>query len=382
MAKQGETVLDAINEALGTAGESTNENADAGTDEGADDESLPEGGDAGLGDDEGDGGDGDAEGDESPESGDGDEEGEGEGDAAETPEAKAAAEAAAATAAAAKKGEKSGEKAGEKKAPDAINDPIPKDLKQETRQRMQTLIETAKTVTAERDKITGDFNMLVGGLQGAGVSPEQYGETLSWLAMFNSGDPKQQGQALDLIEGIADRLATLLGRERTVNDPLKDHPDLQQAVTNRQTTKEIAMEVARNRNAKKFQGELTTNANAEQQRQNEAAQVTQQARTDLSTLETTLRATDPQYERKKAMLVPVLKPVFKSLHPSQWKQAFQTAYANVKLPNTGGRPAGGGRPALGQQPMRAGKNPAGGHSRQASSPLEALNGALNSMGGK
>jgi hypothetical protein len=311
--------------------------------------------------------------------GDGDEEGEeGESDAAETPEAKAAAKALA-DAEAAKAAEKKGEKPGDKKAPDAINDPIPKDLKQETRQRMQTLIETAKTVTAERDKITGDFNMIVGGLQNAGVSPEQYGETLSWLAMFNSGDPVQQTKALELVEGIADRLATLLGKERSVNDPLKDHPDLQQAITNRTATREIALEVARTRNAKKFQGELTANASREQQQQNEVAQVTQQARNDLSTLETTLRATDPLYEKKKALLVPVLQPVMKSLHPSQWKAAFQTAYANVKLPG-GGRPAGSGaRPNLGQQPMRAGKNPAGGHSRQAGSPLEALNGALNSM---
>jgi hypothetical protein len=370
MAKQDETVLDAINEALGTAGDSTNTTTDddaviAGDDDaegdvGADESEVPSDDDA---DEEGDGEGGEEGGDEEGEEG-------AEDDAAETPEAKAAAKALA-DAEAAKKGEK--------KPPDAINDPIPKDLKQETRQRMQTLIETAKTVTAERDKITSDFNMIVGGLQNAGVSPEQYGETLSWLAMFNSGDPVQQAKALDLVEGIADRLATLLGRERTVNDPLKDHPDLQQAITNRTATREIALEVARTRNAKKFQGELATNASAEAQRQTAAQQELQQARTGLTTLETTLRATDPQYERKKALLVPVLKPVFKSLPPSQWGAAFKMAYDNIKLPGPG-RPLGNGRPALGQQPMRAGKNPAGGHSRQASSPLEALNGALNSMG--
>lgn len=371
MAKEGEgTVLDAINEALGTAGDSTNVTESAVET----DEEIDDGNESGAGSDEDVGDNADAS-DDADDSDEGDEEGDNESEReAETPEAKAAA--ALATAEAAKKGEKPGDK----KAPDALNDPIPKDLKQETRQRMQTLIETAKTVTQERDKITSDFNTIVGGLQSAGVSPEQYGETLSWLALFNSNDPVQQTKALDLVEGIADRLATLLGRERTVNDPLKDHPDLVQAIQNRTATREIALEVARTRNRNKFHGELTATATREQQQAQQAQQVTQQARTDLSTLEATLRATDALYEKKKAMLVPVLRPVFASLHPSQWKSAFETAYANLKMPNMGGRPVGSGRsPAPGQQPMRAGKNPAGGHSRQASSPLEALNGALSSM---
>src|ERR1700675_4766022 len=60
----------------------------------------------------------------------------------------------------------------EKKEPpkkDPINDPIPKDLKKETGERMRAIIETAKTVTAERDVIKQDFDFLIKGVEATGA---------------------------------------------------------------------------------------------------------------------------------------------------------------------------------------------------------------------
>src|SRR5208337_2173710 len=94
---------------------------------------------------------------------------------------------------------------------------------------------------------------------------QQYGETLSWLALFNSNDPKQQEKALELVESVAERLATLLGKERTIGDPLAQHGDLKDAVAKGQTTLQFAKEIARIRNNQTFRTELQTNASAEAQ---------------------------------------------------------------------------------------------------------------------
>jgi len=57
-----------------------------------------------------------------------------------------------------------------------------------------------------------------------------------------------------------------------------------------------------------------------------------EARNALNTIEVRLRATDPSYEAKKALLMPILKPIFAQMPPSKWAPAFEEAYAGVQLP--------------------------------------------------
>jgi hypothetical protein len=45
----------------------------------------------------------------------------------------------------------------------------------------------------------------------------------------------------------------------------------------------------------------------------------------LNAVEARLKATDPTYEGKRALLVPILKPIFKRLPPNQWAPAFEPA---------------------------------------------------------
>jgi hypothetical protein len=267
-------------------------------------------------------------------------------------------------------------KAAEPKKPDPVNDPIPKDLKKDTQERIRTLIDTTKAVTAERDEIKQNFDFMVNGIQQTGATPQQYGETLSWLALFNSQDPKQQEKALELVETVAERLATLLGKERTVGDPLGAHVDLKEAVAKGQITAQYAKEIARTRNGQAFRSEVNATATQDQQRQQAAAEEERQGRAALTELEATLQETDPDYARKKAILVPALKPIMVTIPWSQKKDKFLAAYKAVKLPSvTVAKPNG----ATANQPLRAGKQPAGGQTKQPSSMLEAISGALGSM---
>jgi|SRR5882757_7513307 len=273
--------------------------------------------------------------------------------------------------------DKDGKPIVEPKKADPVNDPIPKDLKKDTQERIRTLIDTTKTVTAERDQIKQNFDFMVNGVQRTGASPQQYGETLSWLALFNSGDPKQQEKALELVETVAERLATLLGKERTVGDPLGQHADLKEAVAKGQITAQYAKEIARTRNGQTFRTEIAANASQEQQQQQQAAEEERQGRAALTELEATLSASDPDYAAKKAILVPSLKPIMATVRWSEKKDKFLAAYRALRLPNgTLVKP----KVTPANQPLRAGKQPAGGQTKQPSSMLEAISGALGSMG--
>ena len=274
--------------------------------------------------------------------------------------------------------DKDGKPIVEPKKVDPVNDPIPKDLKKETSERIRTLIDTTKTVTAERDQLKQDFDYLVKGVEATGTSPEQYGETLSWLALFNSNNPQQQEKALELIETVAERLATLLGKDRTVGDPLAAHSDLKEAVAKGQITAQYAKEIARTRNGQQFRTELTTSAQKQAETQETAQREEYEGRTALTELENTLRASDPDYEAKKAVLVPALKPLMVHVPWKDRKAKFLEAYKNVQLPRTP-KPA---VRASANQPLRAGKQPAGGQTKAPSSMLEAIGGALNEMNNK
>jgi hypothetical protein len=278
-----------------------------------------------------------------------------------------------------KPGEKPSDPNAAKKPADPVNDPIPKDLKKETQDRMRSLISTTKEVTAQRDAVAKDFDYMIEGIKATGTTPEQYGELLSFMALFNSNDPASQTKALELVESVADRLAMLLGKERTVSDPMREHEDLRAAVQAGKITPQYAQEIARTRNQSKFTGELTAADRARTAQEQAAKQEKETARNDLNALEAELSKNDPQYAAKKAQLVPILKPIFANIPPSQWKARFAEAYANVQIARRSTVPA--------RQPMRGGgsSGPTGGKGGSgmtsgAGSMLDAVNEALNSMG--
>jgi hypothetical protein len=262
-----------------------------------------------------------------------------------------------------------------KKQPDPLNDPIPEGLKKETSERIRSVIKIAKEVTTERDQIRTDFDYVVKGIQATGTTPEQYGETLSWLALFNSGDPQQQAKALELVEGMADRLATKLGKERTVTDPLAAHPDLMAAIKAGQINATYAKEVARVRNAGAFNAQLTDQVSAQQRQQQEFESAQQNARNELTALEQTLSSTDPDYAAKRAILVPVLQPIFRSIHPKDWKAKFEEAYKAVKVQ----KPVAPVMKVPKNQPMRPGKNNGPGTKTAPTSMGDAISRALDGM---
>jgi hypothetical protein len=348
--------MDAINAALGLEGDEAHEApADEEINEGAAEEgdTSADSTDEGATDDATEGAEG------------------GDGEGAESEEDIAAAAAAAG-------GERNPDgtfkKAGEVKKADPLNDPIPKDLKKETSERIRSLIETTKTVTAERDQIRSDFDTIVNGIKASGSTPEQYGEVISWMSLFNSPDPQSRMKAYELVNDVADRLATLLNIDRQAPNPIAKHPDLAQAVQAGQITAKYAAEIARTRESNAFKSQLTTQQQSQLTQQQQQQQEEAQARSGLTAFENEMRASDPLYEQKKAAILPALRAVMSKIPKSQWVETYKAAYANAKV-----KPQGTVAKKPTNQPLRANKNPAGGQGRAASSMMDAINGALSSM---
>lgn len=272
-------------------------------------------------------------------------------------------------------GEKQGSEAAAKKASDPINDPIDKNLSQPAQERIRTLISRTKEADERASTAEGNFNHFVTGLQAAGVTPEQYGETVSFLALFNSGDPKQMTQALEILEGMADRTASFLGIERKTNDPLANHPDLQAAIQKREITPQLARQMAVQRNQTNFRQEINTAAQNSHQQAQQAEREKATAVNELNELEAQLAASDPLYERKKAAILPALKAALVDIPPSKWKAAFQRAYSAARVAAPAAR-----KPAVpANQPMRAGKSPAGSGANAKTGGSGLNNGGPQSM---
>lgn len=284
---------------------------------------------------------------------------------------------AAKEAAAADKAPKAGDKkpdeaAVEQKPKDFINDPIDQRLKGATKERIEGLIEIAKTASAERDQFKTDFNELMGVIRESQASPEQYGSALTYLKQVNSGDPAQMEQALNTMLGEVQFLARALGKPVPGIDLLAEFPDLKQQVATRQITPQAANELAGSRLRNRTMQAITQGTqNAEQQRQAEQETLTK-AKNDLNDLETTLKRADTNYAAKREIVVPILNAAIAAgLPPSKWKEAFSAAYARVKLP-AAPKPTPKDAAVPRNQPMRAG-NPAGGQQHAPKSALEAMN---------
>lgn len=349
--------ISAIDEALGIAGDGAASDGAGGSPAAGDAEGAADEGGEGEGTEAG----GEGEHGEGAE-GDGKDGGEGEGEGKPGQEADG------------KPGEKSGEKPGEQKKPDPINDPIPKDLSQETQQRIRSLIKTTKESTTRAEQAEGNFQTFINGLQASGVTPAQYQETLSFFALFNSRDPQQQKQALDLIEGMAEQLSTILGVERQVKDPLADFPELANDVQQGKITRQYAVQLARQQQSTKLRQQLQSDAARGQQTQEQQQQERAQAKADLTALEQRL-SRDPRFQEKRKILVPAMRSVFQRIPPSQWAATFEQAYKELRLPAA---PAGGQR--QGQiprnQPLRGGQ-PAGGGKKAPASMLEAISAGID-----
>lgn len=218
-----------------------------------------------------------------------------------------------------------GDEAGEEdpddiKAPDGLSDGAKK--------RFESLVDRVKTVSSELDRERAKNDQIVKVMEDTGSSPDEFAQVLLMLGHANSGDPKRVSQALDMLDTMRGNLARMTGKTVPGVDVLSDFPDLRQKVTDGDLDEESAAEIAaarRDRASKSRQAEQT------QTQQKQQAQMTQRVQTaqgELSTLGNELKASDPDYDSKLAILQKrgFFEHVAQNVPPEQWKQVFRATY--------------------------------------------------------
>ena len=183
-----------------------------------------------------------------------------------------------------------------------------------------------------------------------GVTGDQFGQAVAVLSHINSGDPVRLQRAY---EALGEQMATIgakLGLEAPGYDPLAAHADLQAKVANMDLSRKDALEIAQGR---QLRAAATTHSTQQGQLSVQQQDIND-AKRDLTALETHLRATDPQFSAKWAALAPTLTPLLNTLPLTQRANAFRQAYAAFQLPAapaapavTRPDPANPGRPAMG-----------------------------------
>lgn len=300
------------------------------------------------------------------------------GEPAETPEQKTARETAEAEARANETSEQKTARetaeAAAKKPLDPVNDPIPATVAPRTKERITSLIGTVKELQPFKER----YEEVMGHITNTGASPEEFATMLSYMRLIHSDKIEDRRVAYKMIEAELKGLAPHIGEVLPGEDPLAGYPDLQNAVAAQSITQEHANEIAKYRSHTKANDAAGEQTVAQQRAAQEFETAKQAGIKDLNDWEIETRKADTQYEQKKALILPALKPVLAQLHPSRWKAAWAEAYKNVKVAAPVARPAApanGGKPAA--QPLRPNKQPAsGGAVAQPKSLLEAVNASL------
>lgn len=250
--------------------------------------------------------------------------------------------------------------------PDHVNDPIPKELAEKTQERIRSLADRVKVAEAGVTEQTDQLDEMITMVQDTGTSGEQYGQVLGFMKLFNSTDEVDQRAAYKVMQQELQNMAIKLGEPVVGVDPLEAHADLQAEVEAGTLTGDRALEIAVTRGREKAAETRTVTGNTEATATAELDQAIVTAKSDLAIFEAAHKS-DPQWMEKKAILVPALRSVMRTIHPSLWKSTFEESYAKLELPKAAAVLPKPKTPT----PLRP-KAPAGEGSKQPSTMAEAI----------
>lgn len=206
-----------------------------------------------------------------------------------------------------------------------------------------------------------------------GAPPEQFATAMNYLTLLNSGNPENLEVAFAQVEEEYHALAKLLGKAAGSVDPLQDHPDLQAKVANMDIDRDTALELVQLRTRQKLSG-ATTQVRTEQ---DQATRAQNDGLAAVAALGEELRASDPQFAAKFAMISPLVTEMQRTLPPAQWATAIRQMWAKIPAAQPAPVPVPTPKPTI--SPMRPGVSSAG-QIRGITDPVEATMAAM--MGGQ
>tara|TARA_R100001143_G_scaffold28420_2_gene28091 strand:+ start:10264 stop:11391 length:1128 start_codon:yes stop_codon:yes gene_type:complete len=267
-------------------------------------------------------------------------------------------------------GGKDGDDNGE--TPDHINDPIPESTNEKTAERIKGLIDIAKEQTQRADQ----GQQIIDAITTTGADAEQFNNTLTFLELYNSKDPKQRQQALAVAKGVVHELSIEFGEGSTAL--LDKYDDLKAEVEEGKLTEARAVEIATTRERDALTTARQESAQASEADKKAANDLMEKGRQQLNDFQKTVEA-DPAFKALYPTFTKILRTSLRGTHPETWGQKAQELFTELKTNYTPAEePAADTPPA--NQPRRA--KAGAGNSSKATEPdsaLAALDGALEGM---
>lgn len=186
------------------------------------------------------------------------------------------------------------------------------------------------------------------------ATPEQFSSALNVIRAMNGDDPKLLKVCYDELLNQAKLVGQRIGivGEPDSLESYAAHPDIQAALADGSITPAYAAELVQQRAAQALrdstqQREVQTRTQTAAQQ--EAARAEEQAaRAGIDELSNELKANDPDFAAKLAILTPYLPAITQQFPPSQWVARIAQAYALTKLPPAAAPP----RVRPGHMPLR------------------------------
>lgn len=234
-----------------------------------------------------------------------------------------------------------------------------------------------RQVFAEKKQLEQDMTEFKQLVQGTGMTPQDFAQTLEFGRLVNSGDEKDVRVALEMLESQRAMLYQRLGVEAPGVDLLKDHDDLKQAVDNMEITRDKAVELAKFRKSEAAKAQQQQEVQASTQRQQEFQQTVQSA---AGAMESYLKTRANEVDHPARMKVITahfqnpanLQTFIQTYQPHQWAATIKMMYDGIVVPQA---PAGH-QP----QPMRSRPTQLGTPAAQGATPIDRLAQRLDNMG--
>lgn len=199
--------------------------------------------------------------------------------------------------------------------------------KEDTQKRFRELANEAREGRQYRETVEKQ-EKIFRHLEDNGITGEQFGLMTAIAADINSRDPVRLDRAYQQLSAELSNLAKALGKEAPGYDPLAEAQDLARKVEDGELDRATALELA---GARRREAALREHSQTVSQQSQQTAQLNA-ARDGLNQLEATLKARDPMYAQKRAILEPIMRQTLRNVPPSEWAATYADAYAKLNLP--------------------------------------------------
>lgn len=213
------------------------------------------------------------------------------------------------------------------------DDDFEKSLSERGQARFRELSERAKKAEEEAAQIREQGMELYKIMADSGVTPDDLTTYFDYYKNLRQGDKNKAAEQWALMEQAHSQFT---GQAVGNADPLNNHPDLQKAVEEFEITEAVARETAtlrdysqRMQQNEQRQAEFQAQYGEQQRQQQEAAGYAQKAAQDLDTWSAEMKAKDPLFEQKEALLLERAQEQFPNIHPAHWPEFIAREYEYI-----------------------------------------------------